>query len=85
MTQCVPASAFELQVFASHEDWNETRVGFALENKGKTTNLKFHHLGWPTANEHWRISCYCWAMYLRIMRRVLEHGESVPYERRLDV
>jgi len=30
------------------------------------------------------VSCYCWAMYLRIMRRYLEHGESVPYERRLD-
>lgn len=25
---------------------------------------------------------HCWAMYLRILR---EHGESVPYEKRLDV
>jgi hypothetical protein len=26
-----------------------------------------------------------WAMYLRVLKRHLEHGESVPYERRLDV
>jgi len=24
-------------------------------------------------------------MYLRILRRHIEHGESVPYEKRLDV
>jgi hypothetical protein len=41
--------------------------------------------GWPVDNEHWRISCYCWAMYLRLLRRYLEHGEIVPYERRLEV
>jgi len=32
-----------------------------------------------------RISTHCWAMYLRILRRHFEHGESVPYEDRLDV
>ncbi len=35
--------------------------------------------------EHYRISCYCWAMYLRILKRYLEHGETVQYARRLDV
>jgi hypothetical protein len=34
---------------------------------------------------HYRTSCHCGALYLRILRRHLEHGESVPYERRLDV
>jgi len=28
---------------------------------------------------------HCWAMYLRILGRHLEHGESVPFEKRLDV
>jgi hypothetical protein len=31
------------------------------------------------------VSCFCWAMYLRILRRHLEYGEEVEYERRLDV
>jgi len=43
------------------------------------------HTGWPEDNKHWRISCYCWAMYLRLLRRYLEYGEIVPYERRLEV
>ncbi|MCH8956850.1 SRPBCC domain-containing protein, partial [candidate division KSB1 bacterium] len=37
------------------------------------------------ANEHYRVSCYCWAMYLRLLKRYVEHGETVPYEDRLDV
>jgi hypothetical protein len=36
-------------------------------------------------DDEFRRSSYCWAMYLRILRRYLEHGETVPYERRLDV
>jgi len=85
VTQCVVNSVFELQVVAAHDDWMNTRVGVQLEGKGGTTNVRFHHTGWPTPNEHWRVSVYCWAMYLRIMRRHIEHGENVPYEKRLDV
>jgi hypothetical protein len=39
---------------------------------------------WPSENQHWLLSCYCWAMYLRVMRRHLEYGDSVPYSQRLD-
>ena len=49
------------------------------------TKVRFYHRGWPEANSHYRISCHCWALYLRILRRHIEHGESVPYEKRLDV
>lgn len=81
-----PPQAIELLITNAHPDWNGTRVGCELEpeNAEKTT-LRFYHTGWPTANEHWRISCYCWAMYLRVLRRFLEYGETVPYEKRLDV
>jgi hypothetical protein len=37
------------------------------------------------SNDHFRISCYCWPMYLRLLRRHIEHGEVVPYADRLDV
>jgi hypothetical protein len=49
------------------------------------TQVRFAHTGWPEANEHYRISCYCWAMYLRVLKRHLEFGERVPYEKRLEV
>ena len=85
VTECAKDSAFELQITQADADWTGTRVGFHLQDSPGMTNVRFHHTGWPSQNEHWRISCYCWAMYLRILRRYLEHGELVPYEKRLDV
>lgn len=83
VTKCVVPSEFELQILNADPDWNNTRVGFHLHG-AQTTSVCFRHTGWPLPNEHWRVSCYCWAMYLRILRRHLELGEAVPYENRLD-
>lgn len=85
VTECVPQKKFELQISTSDQDWNGTTVGFELSPIDGGTQVRFHHTGWPKANEHYRISCYCWAMYLRILKRYLEHGEEVPYSKRLDV
>lgn len=85
VTRCVPDSQFEFEMVHADSDWVGTRVGLRLEAQDAVTWVRFYHTGWPSANEHYRISCNCWAMYLRILRRFLEHGESVPYEDRLDV
>jgi uncharacterized protein YndB with AHSA1/START domain len=85
VTRYEPDVAFELEMTQAHPDWMNTRIGCELRPEGReSTRVRFYHTGWPTTSEHWRVSCFCWAMYLRIMRRYLEHGESVPYERRLD-
>lgn len=85
VTRAVPDSEFELEMTRADDDWRGTRVGFHLTPRGDGTWVQFHHTAWPGANEHYRISSHCWAMYLRVLRRFLEHGESVPYEQRLDV
>jgi uncharacterized protein YndB with AHSA1/START domain len=85
VTRCDPGSEFELEMTRADKDWQGTRVRFQLAPKDGGTWVEFAHTGWAAANEHYRISCCCWAMYLRILRRYLEHGESVPYEKRLDV
>ena len=36
------------------------------------------------ANAHYRTSAFCWAMYLRLLKKYVETGEVVPYERRLE-
>lgn len=41
-----------------------TQVGFDLEPSDIGTQVHFYDRGWPEANEHDRISCHCWAMYL---------------------
>jgi len=85
VTRCVPDAEFELRLVRADDDWTGTLVGFELEERGDVTWVRFRHSGWPRANEHFRISSNCWAMYLRVLRRNLEHGESVAYEDRLDV
>ncbi len=84
VSQATASAEFELEIVKADQDWLGTRVGIRLESAGDKTQVRFRHTGWPVPNEHWRISTYCWAMYLRILRRSLEYGEVVPYEKRLD-
>jgi uncharacterized protein YndB with AHSA1/START domain len=85
VTEAVPNELLELQMVKADADWTGTRVRFELASGRRATSVHFRHLGWPANNEHYRSSCYCWAAYLRILRRHVEHGERVPYEQRLDV
>lgn len=86
VSRCKPPATFEIQIMDAQEDWMGTKIGFELEaEKPGLTRVRFHHIGWPRANKHWCVSCFCWAMYLRIMRRYLEFGEEVAYEKRLQV
>jgi uncharacterized protein YndB with AHSA1/START domain len=84
VSRCVPDSEFELEMTRAQEDWLGTRVGILLNEKDGVTEVRFHHTGWPESNEHYRGSCYSWAMYLRLLKRHVEQGEFVPYEDRLD-
>jgi hypothetical protein len=84
VTRSIPDREFELKLISAQKDWQGTRVGFSLEENESVTQVRFHHAGWPEPNEHYRVSCYCWAMYLRLLKRYVEHGEVVPYEDRLD-
>lgn len=84
VSRCVPNSEFELEITGAMEGWLGTHVGFSLEEQQGVTQVRFHHTGWPEASEHFRVSNYCWAAYLRLLRRYVELGEVVPYEDRLD-
>jgi uncharacterized protein YndB with AHSA1/START domain len=85
VTKYVPATEFELQFANSDDDWFGSKVGFILNKKSEGTEVQFYHTGWKEDNAHYRISNFCWAMYLRLLKRNLEFGEEVPYEMRLDV
>ena len=85
VTRSVPDETFELRMTEADADWKGTLVGFAFAPSGSGTQVRFYHRGWPDANAHYRTSCHCWALYLRILRRSLEYGEHVPYADRLNV
>lgn len=85
VTVCRPDEAFALRITEADADWRNTVVGFELAPSEGGTEVRFYHRGWPEPNAHYRTSCHCWAMYLRVLRRHLEHGETVPYDERLRV
>jgi len=76
---------FELQMTKADEEWTKTKIGFSLTAKNNFTEVGFYHKGWQDKSENYKFSSYCWAMYLRILKRNIENGEKVPYERRLSV
>ncbi len=81
-----PNIEIEWEFTRADNDWVGTRLGLRLtaKHEGKCTELSFHHTGWPERNAHYRGTCFCWAMYLRLLKRYLEKGETVPYEERLE-
>ncbi|HPG07938.1 MAG: SRPBCC domain-containing protein [Lewinellaceae bacterium] len=84
LSEYIPHEAVEWTLQEADQDWAGTKVGFHLKQNNQVTDVQFYHVGWKSENEHFRISNYCWAMYLRILKRYLEFDEYVPYEERLN-
>ena len=85
ITRMVQPVEFELLMIKTDPDWQDSTVGFQLCSAPNATDVRFYHRGWKEANDHYYISCYCWAMYLRLLKRFVEHGEEVEYADRLKV
>ena len=71
VTRAESGVAFEWRITEADRDWTGTLVGFTLSPSASGTQVRFHHRGWPEANGHYRTSCHCWALYLRVLRRLL--------------
>lgn len=84
VTRCEPDEEFEWEITVAAEDWPGTRVGFTLTQQAGVTTVLFRHAGWLAANAHFQVAAYCWAMYLRLLKRYIERGEVVAYDERDD-
>ena len=84
VTRATPGVAFEWRMTEADDDWRGTTVGFELSPSGTGTQVRFAHRGWRETNPHYRTTSHCWALYLRLLRRLLESGEAVSYADRLD-
>lgn len=79
LTRCESDVACEWRMDVADDDWTGTHVGFTLAAIEHGVRVEFAHRGWRDANAHFRGSAYCWATYLRLLKRFVEHGEMVPY------
>lgn len=80
--QLIPEKRVSLEILEADNDWTGTRIDFILRQAPHHVRLDFSHTGWKEVNDHFRTSSYCWAMYLRILKRNMELGEFVPYDER---
>ncbi len=67
------------------DDWIGTHVGFDLSPADGGTKVRFHHRGWATQSGHFRISSYCWAQLLHLLKRWVEAGEVLPHAQRAEL
>ena len=82
VTRCEKDTAFELSMLEAMDDWIGTRVGVEICGGGGRTVIDFYHRGWAANTDHFRISSFCWATYLRLLKRHIEHGEFTMYGQR---
>jgi uncharacterized protein YndB with AHSA1/START domain len=85
VTRFEPGSAFEWHMTEAMDDWIGTRVGFDLSATEGGTKVRFYHRGWAEESEHFRISSYCWAQLLHLLKRWVEAGEVMPHAERLEL
>jgi uncharacterized protein YndB with AHSA1/START domain len=85
VSEVKPLEVFEMQMTKSDDDWTRSVLRFELHPSTEFTAVRFFHTGWRSSNEHFRVSNYCWAMYLRLLKLNVETGLVVPYDERLDV
>lgn len=64
------------------DDWIGTKVGVRLREEKGSTIVDFFHIGWESANDHYRISNYCWGTLLNGLKNLVEEGIVVPFKDR---
>lgn len=63
-------------------DWTGTKLRLELAENNGVIWVDFNHYDWDQADDHRLKSSYCWAMYLRHLKRFVEDGIVVAYEAR---
>lgn len=78
----VPDKLIEWKMTEADEDWTGTRLRFELEQRDGAVAIHFQHTGWPVLNEHFRRSNTCWALLFSGLKKLVEKGEIIPFEKR---
>jgi len=67
-------------------DWIDTLLTFTIIKKNDNTCLlRFDHTEWRSINDHFRRTSYCWALYMRGLKKYVEEGLITPYGKRTSV
>lgn len=75
-------ASIHFKMVKADNDWNPTTFGFDLEQTEKGTLVKFSHVDWQYANNHFKTASFCWAMLLNGLKNYLEKEIIVPFKDR---
>lgn len=78
----IPGRELTWKMKVCREDWLPTSVGFQLTPVGSDTSVAFFHKDWQEATEHFGITSFCWGQLLVGLKRFIEEGIVVPFEKR---
>ena len=77
-----PGRSLTWQMTNAMDDWMNTQVGFQLQEENGITQVKFFHVGWREANDHFAITTFCWGQLLNGLKQYIEAGIIIPFEKR---
>lgn len=80
-----PNKQIMFKMIDADEDWMDTLLTFTIIKKENSCVLRFDHTEWRSINDHFRRTSYCWAIYMRGIKKYLEEGLITPYGRRTNV
>ncbi len=78
----VPGRELTWKMVAAITDWLPTTVGFKLTLLDNNTSVAFFHKGWQESNEHFGITTFCWGQLLTGLKKYVEEGSIIPFEKR---
>jgi uncharacterized protein YndB with AHSA1/START domain len=82
VTKCEANKLIEWTITEADEDWKDTILSFVIVEKNNKCLLRFEHQKWREADDHFRQTSYCWAMYLKCLKDFLESSVVLPYLKR---
>ena len=72
----------EWECIEGDEEWIGTRFIFELENKDKTTVLRFSQVDWKAATDFYASCNYQWGFYMTSLKNYCETGKGQPFQER---
>jgi uncharacterized protein YndB with AHSA1/START domain len=79
ITKLVPGRGVEWQCINNTVDeWVNTTLSFALEEKDGKTVLRFNHAGWKSATDMFAMCNYHWALFMKSLKMFCETGSGTP-------
>ena len=79
VTKLKPEAYVEWLSVGGDDEWQDTKIGFQLENKDDKTILRFSHSDWRAMTDYYGTCNFHWGLFLNSLKKLCETGKGNPY------